>query len=74
MGDLHQIGELTAVFPTMMARSFEPSFFYVSFVEGDVIEGREAVGTLVPVMILSTEEAVIKDSIVLFAYPQLILD
>lgn len=68
MSDLYQFRELIPVFPTMMARSFKPSLFYVGFVDSDVVEGREAVGALVPVMILTTEKTVVKDFIVSFAY------
>ena len=53
----------------MVGRPLEPSPFYMGLVEGDFIEGREAVGALVPMVILPTEEAVIKDPIVLFANP-----
>ena len=68
-GDLHQIRELAAVLPAMVGRPLEPSPFCVCFVEGDVGEGREAGGALVPVMILSAEEAVIEDPAVLLADP-----
>lgn len=57
----------------MVAWSLESPSFYVGFAEGNIIEGREAVGALVPVMVLPAEETVIEDSIVLVTDPELIL-